>query len=198
MMNEDYNYLFKTVLVGDTGVGKTSIAEKFVDNEFNNNFETTIGVDFKAKIVESNDLKFKIQIWDTAGQEKFRSITKTYYRCADAIIVIFDLSNPDSFNLQGWINQIKILNENATIFLVGNKSDLNKEVTTEKALELANSNNINYIECSAKTSQNINKLFDEIIDMLYKEGLKNNTLKKREDIIEFKKKKTFFDKGCCN
>lgn len=197
MINEDYNYLFKTVLIGDTGVGKTSIAEKFVDNEFNNNFETTIGVDFKTKIVESNDLKFKIQIWDTAGQEKFRSITKTYYRCADAIIVIFDLSNPESFNLQGWIDQIKILNENATIFLVGNKSDLNKEVTKEKALELANNNNINYIECSAKTSQNINKLFDEIIDVLYKEGLKNNTLKKRRDIVEFKKK-NFFDKGCCN
>lgn len=170
MINEDYNYLFKTVLIGDTGVGKTSIAEKFVDNEFNNNFETTIGVDFKAKIVESNDLKFKIQIWDTAGQEKFRNIIDVYFRRITAAIIVYDITDKNTYdNIPYWIDAIKDQSPKCYIFIVSNKIDLedHRSVLNTDIEEFCKIHNYPHFECSSKQNTGITELFDSMIDIIY-------------------------------
>ena len=134
MYMDNYDFIFKIVLVGDSGVGKTSIAEKFVDNTFSGGFESTIGVDFKTKIIDVDSKKIKLQIWDTAGQEKFRSITKSYYRAADAMVLVFDLSKKDTYDeIEGLIDEINTTNDNAALFLVGNKTDLAREIEKEDA-----------------------------------------------------------------
>jgi len=178
MLNtEGYNYLFKIVLAGNTAVGKTSITNKFVDDIFHKTVNTTIGVDFKAKIIDVDGIKYKIKIWDTAGQERFRSITKSYYKQGDAILIIFDVSNYESFHdLDRWLNEIREVNDTASIFIIGNKADLKKIVNQKDIDEYINNNNLNYIECSAKTSENITHIFEEVIKVLYEKITEYNTL----------------------
>ena len=177
LYKEDYKYLFKTVLIGNAGVGKTSISNNFAENYFLDREDPTIGVDFRCKVININDIKIKIQIWDTAGQEKFRSITRTYYRAASAIVIVFDLTDPESFeDIERWHQEAKTLNSDATIFLVGNKSDLPRKVNQTEINDYVQQNNLTYIECSAKTSNNINTLFEVIGKILYEKGLINNTL----------------------
>ena len=178
MLNtEGYNYLFKIVLAGNTAVGKTSITNKFVDDIFHKTVNTTIGVDFKAKIIDVDGIKYKIKIWDTAGQERFRSITKSYYKQGDAILIIFDVSNYESFHdLDRWLNEIREVNDTASIFIIGNKADLKKIVNQKDIDEYINNNNLNYIECSAKTSDNITHIFEEVIKVLYEKITEYNTL----------------------
>ena len=174
---EAYNYLFKIVLAGNTAVGKTSITNKFVDNIFHKNVNTTIGVDFKTKIIDVDGIKYKIKIWDTAGQERFRSITRTYYKQGDAILIIFDVSNYESFHdLDGWLQEIREVNDTSCIFIIGHKADLKKIVKQEDIDEYVNNNNLYYIECSAKTSENITQLFEEVIRVLYEKRTEYNTL----------------------
>lgn len=178
MLNtEGYNYLFKIVLAGNTAVGKTSITNKFVDDIFHKTVNTTIGVDFKAKIIDVDGIKYKIKIWDTAGQERFRSITKSYYKQGDAILIIFDVSNYESFHdLDRWLHEIREVNDTASIFIIGNKADLKKIVNQKDIDEYINNNNLNYIECSAKTSDNITHIFEEVIKVLYEKITEYNTL----------------------
>jgi len=184
MYTQDYDFILKLVFVGNSGVGKTSISENFVDEIFYNRFESTIGVDFKTKILDIDGKKAKIQIWDTAGQEKFRAITKSYYRSADAMIIVFDLSKKESFDeIEGWLEEVKNnSNSDPRLFLVGNKSDLPQKVKTEDALKIANEYNMVYTECSAKTSDNINSLFENIAKLTFDHCLLKNTLKLRNAV----------------
>ena len=164
-----YDYLFKVILVGNSGVGKTSMLSRYVDKVFDSNFLMTIGVDFKVRTLDVGGKIVKLQIWDTAGQERFRTITTTYYRGSNGIIVVYDVSNRDSFlNVQQWLSEItRYSPENVTKILIGNKCDLSeRQVTYDEAKKFADDNNISYIETSAKQDINVNLCFTKIIEKI--------------------------------
>ena len=155
--------LFKILLLGDSGVGKSCIIIRYIENNFSNNLMNSIGVDFKLKNIEIDSKKIKLQIWDTAGQERFKTITTSYYKGAHAILVVFDITDRDSFDhVRNWMADIdKFAKEGVLRILVGNKCDLmnNRQVSTEEAKEIANKYGIKYIETSAKDTINIDDLF---------------------------------------
>ncbi|VDM43083.1 unnamed protein product [Toxocara canis] len=155
------------MLIGDSCCGKTCLLIRFKDGAFlNNNFISTVGIDYRNKLVEVDNAKVKLQIWDTAGQERFRSVTNAYYRDADALLLVYDISNRTSFdNIRNWLAQIKeYAKETVLVTLIGNKMDLhhNRKVTHEEGKKLAEAYNIAFIETSAKTGQNVNEAFREI------------------------------------
>jgi Ras-related protein Rab-1A len=170
MTNNEYDKLFKILLIGDSGVGKSSILGKYVDNIFNDNFISTIGVDFKITNKIIKNTKIKLQIWDTAGQERFRTIVSSYYRGAHGIIMVYDITYANTFNnIKHWMSEIhKHCNNNIQILLVGNKSDLyrNRQVNQSDAQNFANFHNIQFIETSAKTSENIENCFSKLIETI--------------------------------
>ena len=167
LISQDYDYLFKVLLLGDTDVGKSSLILRYTEETFNSKLVNSIGVDFKMKKKEIDGKIIKVQIWDTAGHERFRSITYSYYRGANAIIIVFDITDKKSFlSITEWLKQIeKHAKENVFKFLVGNKSDLAEErkVTFEEAKEYADEHELPYIETSAKEGININELFESSI-----------------------------------
>ena len=177
--NKKTYYRFKYILLGEVSVGKTCIAEKFVNNLFSEKYLCTVGVEFKLKTLNlSSNVSVDLQIWDTCGQEKFRSITKQYYKDAQGILLVFDLTSKKSFlELEYWIEEINSvikLNSiyantnntycNTSIILIGNKRDLIKEreISYLEASNFAKKHNIEYIEVSAKESTNINECFENI------------------------------------
>ena len=167
LISQDYDYLFKVLLLGDSGAGKSSLILRYTEETFNSKLVNSIGVDFKMKKREIDGKVIKVQIWDTAGHERFRSITYSYYRGANAIIIVFDLSDKKSFiSITEWLKQIeKHAKENVLKFLVGNKSDLVEErkVSFDEAKQYADEHELPYIETSAKEGININELFDSSI-----------------------------------
>ena len=156
---------FTVILVGDSNVGKTSILKKFIDGTFANKLACTINVEFLAKNLKiDKNLYAKLTIYDTAGQEKYRSLTRQYYHKANGIILVFDLTNENSFNkLNIWIKEINDNAGNVEVFLVGNKSDLEgRKISKNKAENFAKEKNLKYIETSAKEGTNILLLFEEL------------------------------------
>ena len=181
--NKDYDYIFKLVLIGDTCVGKSCILVRFSDDIFNDNYVTTIGVDFRFKTMVIKNKVAKIQIWDTAGQERYRSITTAYYRGAAAIIICCDCTNKESFNnVKNWIEEIaKYTDENTVDKIVFmNKCDLSDERTIKKdeIEKFEKENGIKVLEVSAKTGEGIDNAFEYIISKLIDKNEKknNNTL----------------------
>ena len=162
-MNPDYDYLFKILLIGNSGVGKSSLLLRFSDDTFTGNFMPTIGVDFKIRTLEVDGKTIKLQIWDTAGQERFKTITSSYYKGAHGIIVVYDVTDKDSFkNIDTWMNEIeKHASDNVSRILCGNKSDLedSRQVSTDEGKELADTYNIRFIESSAKDNSNVEEAF---------------------------------------
>jgi Ras-related protein Rab-1A len=162
-MNPEYDYLFKILIIGDSGVGKSCILLRFAEDTFTESYISTIGVDFKIRSIEHEGKFIKLQIWDTAGQERFRTITTSYYRGAHGIIIVFDVTDPDSFtNVQQWLDEINRYScESVCKILVGNKSDLTNRriVSTFSGQEYAESLGMEYIETSAKNADNIDKVF---------------------------------------
>ncbi len=190
---------YKIILVGNSTVGKTSILYRFMDNKFNSKGAMTIGVDFGVKHVDIDDnTKVKLQIWDTSGQEKFRSITRSYYRGSDGIIVVFDLSNLTSFiDIRTWINSIIEFVPDKPIILVGNKCDLLKKVTKGHILDMMKDLNvIDYVETSAKNNINIQTVFDKISRSIYNEKKDEYKEEETNTDIEVDDKK-YFDGNCC-
>ena len=156
---------YKIILVGDSGVGKTSILKKFINNEFNEDIKCTIDIDSLYKSIKiDKNLYTKLKIYDTAGQEKYRSLIKKYYQGTDGIILVFDLTNENSFNkLKSWINEVSDNTEKAQIILVGNKADLiERKIDEETAENFAKQRDMKYIETSAKEGTNILLLFEEL------------------------------------
>lgn len=154
---DQYDYLFKVVLIGDSGVGKSNLLSRFSKNEFNLESKATIGVEFATKNVElENNTKIKAQIWDTAGQERYRAITSSYYRGALGALIVFDVTKAKSFeNLENWISELSSYASNDIISLIiGNKQDLAKlrEVTTNDAMAFAKTKEMGYLETSALTA----------------------------------------------
>jgi Ras-related protein Rab-2A len=158
-----YNYLFKYIIIGDTGVGKSCLLLQFTDSRFRNDHDLTIGVEFGAKIVTIENKSIHLQIWDTAGQESFRSITRGYYRGAAAALLTFDITRRETFlSLEKWLEETKNNgNPNMVIVLVANKVDLDSQrvVSREEAEKFARENKLLYIEASAKTGFNVNETF---------------------------------------
>mmetsp|Transcript_13155 Transcript_13155/g.19841 ORF Transcript_13155/g.19841 Transcript_13155/m.19841 type:complete len:221 (-) Transcript_13155:57-719(-) len=168
-MNPEYDYLFKLLVIGDSGVGKSCLLRRFADNKYTESYISTIGVDFKIKTVKLDDKVIKLQIWDTAGQTRFRSIVESFYRRTHGVCLCFDLTNEATFEeLPEWISTIRTLApENTPILLIGNKADLThkREVKREEAEMVVNKYGLKgYIETSAKKAQNVEKAFHTMID----------------------------------
>eukprot|EP01056_Protomagalhaensia_sp_Gyna25_P002942 Protomagalhaensia_sp_Gyna_25__2941@NODE_2727_length_923_cov_462_787330_g2274_i0_p1_GENE_NODE_2727_length_923_cov_462_787330_g2274_i0NODE_2727_length_923_cov_462_787330_g2274_i0_p1_ORF_typecomplete_len210_score28_79Ras/PF00071_22/1_8e66Roc/PF08477_13/3_8e25Roc/PF08477_13/3_1e03Arf/PF00025_21/2_8e19FeoB_N/PF02421_18/1_7e06GTP_EFTU/PF00009_27/6_5e06Gtr1_RagA/PF04670_12/5_4e06MMR_HSR1/PF01926_23/1_1e05RsgA_GTPase/PF03193_16/2_3RsgA_GTPase/PF03193_16/0_14SRPRB/PF09439_10/0_00021AAA_22/PF13401_6/0_000 len=157
-----YHYLFKYIIIGDTGVGKSCLLLQFTDKRFRSDHDLTIGVEFGARTVTIDGKQLKLQIWDTAGQESFRSITRSYYRGAAGALLVYDISRRETFNhLTKWLDEVRQnSNINMTIVLIGNKSDLDRrEVTTEEGAEFAQEHGLIFLETSAKTAENVEEAF---------------------------------------
>ncbi|XP_070512675.1 ras-related protein Rab-37 isoform X2 [Cardiocondyla obscurior] len=156
--------LFKVMLLGDSGVGKTCLLTRFRDGRFlSGNYITTVGIDFRNKVVNVDDTPIKLQIWDTAGQERFRSVTHAYYRDAHALLLLYDVTNKTSYdNIRAWLSEIREhANEDVVIMLLGNKSDCGTErvVKREDGERLAQEYKVPFMETSAKTGLNVDLAF---------------------------------------
>ena len=195
-IEQKYDFLFKILLVGNSSVGKSSLFLRFVDDIWNETFVPTIGVDFKIKTIEVEKKNVKLQIWDTAGEERFRTIISSYYKGAHGILLMFDVTDYDSFeSLENWLIEIeKNANKNVIKLLIGNKIDLeeNRKVSYNQAKDFADSNGIQYIETSVKLNTNVNQAFWEIGKELM------NATKDKEFIHESNKKTITISKNANN
>lgn len=169
--SEEYDYLFKVVLIGDSGVGKSNLLSRFTRNEFSLETKATIGVEFATRSVTIANKVIKAQIWDTAGQERYRAITSAYYRGAVGAMLVYAINNRESFcNAERWLNELRDnADRNIMIMLVGNKSDLKhlREVPTEEAKDFAKKHNLSFMETSALDSSNVEEAFKSVIDSIY-------------------------------
>eukprot|EP00451_Oxyrrhis_marina_P001623 CAMPEP_0204271866 /NCGR_PEP_ID=MMETSP0468-20130131/21323_1 /ASSEMBLY_ACC=CAM_ASM_000383 /TAXON_ID=2969 /ORGANISM="Oxyrrhis marina" /LENGTH=215 /DNA_ID=CAMNT_0051247635 /DNA_START=55 /DNA_END=702 /DNA_ORIENTATION=- len=169
--NEDYHYLFKVVLIGDSGVGKSNLLSRFTRNEFNLESKSTIGVEFATKSIEVSGKTIKAQIWDTAGQERYRAITSAYYRGAVGALLVYDITKKVSFdNVENWLNELKDhADPNIVVMLVGNKADLRhlKAVQSEDALKFAEEKGLAAIETSALDATNVETAFTRILTEIH-------------------------------
>ena len=166
-------YVFKIIIVGNSTVGKSSLLNRFIDNHFNTTYSTTIGVEFGVKYINLENLNcIKLQIWDTAGQESFRSITRSFYRASAGVILMYSIDNKFSFeNIKIWLNDInrELNNRHIPIILVGNKTDLNnREVTTEEGRIFALENNMLFKEISIKNDIDSINVFNILSENIYK------------------------------
>ena len=181
----ELEYLMKIIIVGDSGVGKTNLLERYIKNEFRESNRNTVGVDFMAKKMRINNQSVKIQFWDTAGQEKYKSISSAYYKSTQGVILVYDVTSRKSFlNIGKWLQDIKEHTDNDILYLlVGNKTDLvkDRQVTQEEAGKYAEENNLFFMEVSAKENQNqcVNMAFE----ILFKEIL-GNLVEKDEGFVE--------------
>ncbi|XP_077477001.1 ras-related protein Rab-27A isoform X1 [Stigmatopora argus] len=183
MSDGEYDYLIKFLALGDSGVGKTSFLYQYTDGQFNSKFITTVGIDFRERRVTYNSTgpdgssgrrqKIHMQLWDTAGQERFRSLTTAFFRDAMGFILLFDLTNEQSFlNVRNWMSQLQVhaYCENPDVILCGNKCDLvdQRAVSEEEARDQAEKYGIPYFETSAANGQNVNQAVDVLLDLIMK------------------------------
>uniref|UniRef100_A0AC34GQH8 Uncharacterized protein n=1 Tax=Panagrolaimus sp. ES5 TaxID=591445 RepID=A0AC34GQH8_9BILA len=193
-LTKKFDHLFKILMIGDSGVGKTCILNQFTDATFNQPFISTIGIDFKIKTIEINGKKIKLQIWDTAGQERFQTITTSYYRGAMGVMLVYDVTNPASFeNVSKWIGNIdEYAGEDVVRMLVANKCDMNdrRAISRERGEKLAIDNGVIFTETSAKTNINIDKVFYDMAETILKNvphKPKHNTIRPdQQDVIKSK------------
>jgi Ras-related protein Rab-11A len=165
------NFKFKLIIVGDSGVGKTNLINRFAANQFNINSKSTIGVEFVYKTLKINNDIIKVEIWDTAGQERYKAITSAYYKGAKGAIIVYDITSEESFNnIEMWIQEVKAkaLN-NLQIMIIGNKSDLSKyrKVSLDKGVEKAKILDVHFFEASALDQTNVNEAFKCLIKEMY-------------------------------
>ncbi|ODV87597.1 hypothetical protein CANARDRAFT_21543 [[Candida] arabinofermentans NRRL YB-2248] len=167
----DYEYLFKIVLIGDSSVGKTNLLSRFTRDEFSAETRATIGVEFATRTIDIDGKRVKSQIWDTAGQERYRAITAAYYRGALGALVVYDISNSDSYeSVSRWLRELKVhADANIVIAMVGNKSDLDhlRAVPTDEAKNFAAENNLLFTEASALNAENVELTFNQLIKNIY-------------------------------
>ena len=204
MIDKEYDYIFKVLLVGNSDVGKSSLILRYVDQIWNDVFVPTIGVDFKVKSLEIENKSIKLQIWDTAGQERFRNVISSYFKGAHGILLIFDITSRESFKeLENWLGEVE-RNASPQILkiLIGNKCDLveEREISKDEGEAFAMRNGMQYIETSAKINTNVNEAFEALSKIMVEYYSKkssaineNKTIKmnKGTDITIPKKKK------CC-
>jgi Ras-related protein Rab-11A len=169
---DEYDYLFKVVLIGDSGVGKSNLLSRFTRNEFNLESKSTIGVEFATKSIQADNKVIKAQIWDTAGQERYRAITSAYYRGAVGALLVYDISKRISYdNVDRWLKELRDhADQNIIIMLVGNKKDLRhmRQVQTDEAKEYCKANKLFFIETSALADSNVGTAFETILKEIYR------------------------------
>ena len=205
MVEEEYDFIFKVLLLGNSDVGKSSLLLRYVDSVWNDAFVPTIGVDFKVKTLTINEKKVKMQIWDTAGQERFRTVVATYFRGAHGILLLYDVTNKDSFkNLENWLIEIeKNAQEKVLKILIGNKCDLtdDREITTEEGKAFALRNGMEFMETSAKMNTNVTEAFETLGKLMIEFNSKGNQgTQKNNDNKNLKAgsgKNLKTKKGCC-
>jgi small GTP-binding protein len=167
---------YKFIIIGSSGVGKTAILKRLVEDSFTDESQSTIGVEFDSTVMTVEDRKVKLQIWDTAGQERFRSIAKAYYRNAVGVILVFDITDRKSFDdLSSWLNDVHTLcDPNAVIQLIGNKTDLHgrRVVTLTEAENFASNHRMQYLETSAKVGENVRDAFQRVATSIMTRGLR--------------------------
>ena len=181
-VNLNADFAYKIVLTGDIGVGKTQIVKRFVFNMFDDNHQSTIGMDISTKLIERNGKKINLSLWDTMGQEQYKSLANIYYKGFQGAIIVFDLTKRDSFiNMLKWINNLNLhLTEKVAVLLIGNKADLKdkREVMENEAKIFASEHHFAYLETSAKTNFNIENAFLSLCDQM----LKNQGVKLMEEL----------------
>ena len=179
MGDDNYDHIFKVLLLGNSDVGKSSLLLRFVDSVWNDAFVPTIGVDFKVKTLDIKNQKVKMQIWDTAGQERFRTVVSTYFRGAHGILLLYDVTNKDSFkNLESWLIEIeKNAKEKVLKILIGNKCDLteDREISEEEGKAFALRNGMEFMETSAKMNTNVSEAFETLAKLMIEFNNTNKT-----------------------
>jgi len=170
--DDEYDYLFKIVLIGDSGVGKSNLLSRFTRNEFSLESKSTIGVEFATKSIQVDGKVIKAQVWDTAGQERYRAITSAYYRGAVGALLVYDIAKHATYeNVERWLKELRDhADQNIVIMLVGNKSDLRhlRAVPVEEAKAFAEKNKLSFIEASALDSTNVESAFQQILTEIYR------------------------------
>ena len=186
--DENYEMMFKVVLVGDSFVGKTNIMSKYIKNEFHEDSKATVGVEFGSKQFTVEGHSIKAQIWDTAGQERYKAITSAYYKGAKGAFIVYDITRKQSFeSVDKWVNDVSaVADKKITIILIGNKSDLEdqRQVTKEQGEEKANKLELAFLETSAFSGENLDKAFDLMINEVYKKCHEELLAEGDIDIIE--------------
>jgi len=172
MAESNYDYLFKVVLIGDSGVGKSNLLSRFTRNEFNSDSKSTIGVEFATRSINVDGKIVKAQIWDTAGQERYRAITSAYYRGAVGALLVYDISKQPTYeNVGRWLKELRDhADSSIVIMLVGNKSDLKhlRAVLTDEAKQFSMDNGLSFIETSALEASNVEAAFQQILTDIYR------------------------------
>ena len=198
-MTSEPTMTFKILTIGESGVGKTCVLRRFVENKFLKNHLATIGIDFKTKTLNINNQEIKLKIWDTAGQERFRNITTQYYKGADGIVLVYDVTDESSYEkIRDWMEQIlsNTQQEEIGLVLLGNKCDMEPRVVTEDmGKKMAEELKISYYETSALTGQGIREAFEELtMDIMKKRGVSEGGNTGGVELNSKKKKK---EKGDC-
>lgn len=170
--DEVYDYLFKVVLIGDSGVGKSNLLSRFTRNEFSLESKSTIGVEFATRTINVDNKMIKAQIWDTAGQERYRAITSAYYRGAVGALLVYDITRHVTFeNVERWLKELKDHTDtNIVVMLVGNKADLRhlRAVPTEDGQSFAERESLYFMETSALESTNVEHAFQQVLTQIYR------------------------------
>ena len=168
---EQEDYKIKIIVVGDSGVGKTNLINRFASDKFDTNSKATIGVEFVYKTLKINKEVIKVEVWDTAGQERYRAITSSYYKGAKGAIIVYDITNEDTFNnVESWMNEVtKKGKTDMQFLLVGNKKDLinDRKVTEQRGIDKAKELNMNLFEASALEKTNVNEAFNYLVKEIY-------------------------------
>jgi small GTP-binding protein len=199
------DFKLKIVVVGDSGVGKTNLIRRFIQDDFQSNSKATVGVEFFSKSFKINDNVFKIEIWDTAGQERYKSITAAYYKGAKGGLVVYDVTSKTSFdNVDNWVSEIKEkASTDMKTMMIGNKIDLKDEraVSTEEALEKAKLLELPLMEASALDSTNVKQAFYDLLKEMYKEVKKTidvvEQAEKQNEGVQLDTNQPDEKKGCC-
>jgi Ras-related protein Rab-11A len=177
--NQKFDFVYKIVMIGDHGVGKTQLVIRYTKNDFDAHSKTTIGVEFTTKSHTIDGKSIGAQIWDTAGEEKYKSLTSIYYKGAVGALLVYDITRRSTFEriCNQWMNELKNYSDpNIITILIGNKCDLKErqEVTTEEAETFARNNGIAYMEASAKSAMNVQVAFEKVLEEIYRIGTKNS------------------------
>ena len=188
MDDENYEMMFKVVLVGDSFVGKTNIMSKYLKNEFHDDSKATVGVEFGSKqfIIEGHTIK--AQIWDTAGQERYKAITSAYYKGAKGAFIVYDITRKNSFeSVEKWVSDVTaVADKKITVVLIGNKCDLEdqRQVTKEQGEEKSSKLEIAFLETSAFSGENLEKAFEMMMNEIYKKCHEEMLAEGDVDIID--------------
>ncbi|GAA0170098.1 small GTPase [Lithospermum erythrorhizon] len=209
----DYDYLFKLVLIGDSGVGKSNLLSRFTRNEFNLESKSTIGVEFATKSLQIDSKVIKAQIWDTAGQERYRAITSAYYRGAVGALLVYDVTRHPTFeNVKRWLKELRDHTDpNIVVMLIGNKSDLRHllAVSTEAGKSFAEAESLYFMETSALEATNVENAFSEVLTQIYHivskkaveagDGSANASVPSKGETININDETSSWKKfGCCS